>query len=58
MKNNKVFWGDLHSHCNISYGDGKLSHAVHRASKQLDFCTITGHAFWPDISKINHLKSI
>ena len=58
MKNNKVFWGDLHSHCNISYGDGKLSHAVHRASKQLDFCTITGHAFWPDISEINHLKSI
>ena len=51
MKNNKVFWGDLHSHCNISYGDGKLSHAVYRASKQLDFCTITGHAFWPDISR-------
>ena len=58
MKIDKVFWGDLHSHCNISYGDGLLSNAVQRASKQLDFCTITGHAFWPDIKKINHLKSI
>ena len=58
MRNNRVFWGDLHSHCNISYGDGKLTHAVYRASKQLDFCTITGHAFCPDISEINHLKSI
>ena len=56
MNKNKVFWGDLHSHCNISYGDGKLSNAVLRASKQLDFCTITGHAFWPDINEINHLK--
>ncbi len=58
MKNYKVYWGDLHSHCNISYGDGSLSNAVIRASKQLDFCTITGHAFWPDINEINHLKEI
>ena len=58
MKIDKVYWGDLHSHCNISYGDGSLKNAINRASKQLDFCTITGHAFWPDIDGINHLKSI
>ena len=46
---NKIYWGDLHSHCAISYGEGNLEDAIKRASKQLDFCSITGHAFWPDI---------
>lgn len=45
----KLYWGDLHSHCSISYGQGSLKQALLRASKQLDFCSITGHAFWPDM---------
>jgi len=49
-----IYWGDLHSHCSISYGEGKLEDAVKRASQQLDFCSITGHAFWPDISKLSN----
>ena len=48
------YWGDLHSHCSISYGEGKLEDAVKRASQQLDFCSITGHAFWPDINKLSN----
>ena len=48
----KFYWGDLHSHCSISYGEGKLEDAIKRASQQLDFCSVTGHAFWPDISKL------
>ena len=31
MKIDKVYWGDLHSHCNISYGDGSLKNAIKRA---------------------------
>ena len=59
MKSEKnIYWGDLHSHCDISYGDGKLVNAISRASDQLDFCTVTGHAFWPDIKNISHLKKI
>ena len=55
MKSEKnIYWGDLHSHCDISYGDGKLVNAISRASDQLDFCTVTGHAFWPDIKNISH----
>ena len=46
---NKIYWGDLHSHCAISYGEGDLENAIKRASQQLDFCSVTGHAFWPDI---------
>ena len=56
MKRNtkyKLYWGDLHSHCSISYGEGKLKDAIKRASEQLDFCSITGHAFWPDINTLN-----
>jgi len=45
----KLFWGDLHSHCSISYGYGTAAQALLRAQKQLDFCSITGHAFWPDM---------
>ncbi|MCB9937477.1 MAG: hypothetical protein H6823_04490 [Planctomycetaceae bacterium] len=45
----QLYWGDLHSHCSISYGEGTVEQALLRAKAQLDFCSITGHAFWPDM---------
>ncbi|QQE11586.1 DUF3604 domain-containing protein [Planctomycetota bacterium] len=49
MLNHKLYWGDLHSHCAISYGHGTVEQAIARAAQQLDFCSVTGHAFWPDM---------
>jgi hypothetical protein len=43
------YWGDLHNHCGISYGHGSLARALAIARQQLDFCSVTGHAFWPDM---------
>ncbi|MFD0715367.1 DUF3604 domain-containing protein [Paenibacillus sp. GCM10027626] len=45
----KLFWGDLHNHCGITYGFGDLHHALEAAKSQLDFCAIIGHAMWPDM---------
>ncbi|MDA1053973.1 MAG: hypothetical protein O3C40_26285 [Planctomycetota bacterium] len=45
----QLYWGDLHSHCSISYGEGTVEQALSRAKAQLDFCSVTGHAFWPDM---------
>jgi hypothetical protein len=45
----QLYWGDLHSHCSVSYGHGSTDQALMRARAQLDFCSITGHAFWPDM---------
>src|SRR5688500_15822304 len=45
----QTYWGDLHSHCAISYGHGSLARALAVARHQLDFCAVTGHAFWPDM---------
>lgn len=45
----QLYWGDLHSHCAISYGHGTVEQALMRARQQLDFCSVTGHAFWPDM---------
>ena len=45
----RPFYGDLHNHCNISYGHGSLSEALKRAKRQLDFVSVTGHAYWPDM---------
>lgn len=45
----RLYWGDLHNHCSISYGHGTVEQALARAREQLDFCTVTGHAFWPDM---------
>jgi hypothetical protein len=45
----QLYWGDLHSHCSVSYGEGTVEQALLRAREQLDFCSITGHAFWPDM---------
>ena len=44
-----VFYGDLHNHCAISYGHGPLEAALGNAQTQLDFCSVTGHAAWPDM---------
>lgn len=45
----QLYWGDLHGHCSISYGHGTVEQALMRAREQVDFCSITGHAFWPDM---------
>ncbi len=52
-KNFKAFYGDLHNHCNISYGVGSLDDALSNAREQLDFCSVTGHAHWPDMPDPN-----
>jgi len=46
-----IYFGDLHNHCNISYGFGDLENALHEARTHIDFCAVTGHAHWPDIFK-------
>lgn len=43
------FYGDLHNHCGISYGHGSLEDALRNAALQLDFVSVTGHAYWPDM---------
>jgi len=45
----RPFYGDLHNHCGISYGHGSLEQALKRARRQLDFVSVTGHAYWPDM---------
>ena len=42
-------WGDVHNHCDLSYGHGRFEDALARAALQLDFVSITGHAHWPDM---------
>jgi hypothetical protein len=44
-----VYYGDLHNHCDISYGHGSLDDAFRNAREQLDVCSVTGHALWPDM---------
>ncbi len=44
-----TYWGDLHSHCAISYGTGSLERALRAAAGHLDFASVTGHASWPDM---------
>lgn len=49
LEENNLFLGDIHNHCNISYGYGKLEDAIDFARQQLDFFTVTGHFAWPDM---------
>lgn len=46
-----LYFGDLHNHCDISYGHGSLQDALANARVQLDFCAVTGHAHWHDMPK-------
>lgn len=45
----RPWYGDLHNHCGISYGHGSLEGALENARRQLDFVSVTGHAWWPDM---------
>lgn len=47
----ELLWGDLHNHCDISYGMGTLDNALMQARRQLDFCSVIGHATWHDMPK-------
>lgn len=49
MRDFRVFWGDVHNHCNVTYGHGDLADALAAAAEQLDFASVTPHALWPDI---------
>ncbi len=51
FREQKVFFGDIHNHCGVSYGHGPLVDAIYNASLQLDFTSITGHAAWPDMDE-------
>ena len=42
-------YGDIHNHCDLSYGHGRFADALARAALQLDFLSVTGHAHWPDM---------
>jgi len=44
-----LYYGDLDNHCGISYGHGTIDEAIHNARERLDFCSVTGHAYWPDM---------
>ena len=44
-----TYWGDIHNHCAVSYGHGVAARALDNARQHLDFVSITGHAFWPDM---------
>ena len=50
----KLFWGDLHNHCNITYGHGDMRDAFEAAKEQLDFVSVTPHAMWPDIDTLKN----
>lgn len=45
----RPLYGDIHNHCNLSYGHGSLKGALENARRQLDFVSVTGHAYWPDM---------
>jgi hypothetical protein len=45
----KRYWGDLHTHCAISYGYGSLERAMVLGRDHLDFCSVVGHATWHDM---------
>ena len=47
--NLNMYVGDIHNHCNLSYGYGSLQDALTNAQLQLDFVSVTVHAVWPDL---------
>ncbi len=53
-----LYFGDIHSHCEIGYGHGTLAEALANARQQLDFVAITPHAWWPDMPQEERLADL
>ncbi|MFN4258771.1 MAG: hypothetical protein ACK4RK_05705 [Gemmataceae bacterium] len=54
-----LYWGDLHNHNAVGYGQGSLERAIAVARAHLDFFAFTGHASWHDMPKMpgdRHMK--
>lgn len=49
----QFYWGDLHNHCDLTYGHGDPVSAFEAAREHLDFATITPHAGWADMPEAN-----
>lgn len=47
----EAYFGDIHNHCNLSYGTGSLADAFHNARLQLDFASVTLHGHWDDMPR-------
>ena len=45
----QAYYGDLHAHCEVGYGQGTVEDAYANARRQLDFASVTAHWQWPDI---------
>ena len=45
----KIYFGDLHNHSDVGYGQGSLRRAYEIARNHLDFFAFTPHAHWHDI---------
>jgi hypothetical protein len=45
----QVYHGDLHGHCEVGYGRGSVGDSYQNARLQLDFASVTAHAYWHDI---------
>ncbi len=58
-QNLNVYYGDLHSHCNVGIAYGSAEEAFQNARTQLDFATVTAQTYWPDMPKpVGYLKPI
>ena len=40
LKDLKVFWGDVHNHCNVTYGHGDLADALAAAKNRIPTLTV------------------
>ena len=48
----QLFWGDLHNHNAVGYGQGSLERSIDVAREHLDFFAFTGHASWHDMPQM------
>jgi hypothetical protein len=59
---NLLYWGDLHNHNEVGYGEGSLDRSFRIAENSLDFYAFTPHTWWPDLPDLDpkvrekHLK--
>lgn len=49
MEQTQLFWGDIHNHNGIGYGQGSLERSYRLAQNSLDFYAFTPHGWWPDL---------
>ena len=56
MEDHQLYWGEIHTHTDLSDGNGSVEDNFEIARSHLDFWAMADHAYDPEVFRLNYTK--